>query len=129
MRKALPTAAALGLVALVTPIACAGLVLATLIFLPLPATLPQAEPTSGRTTHAVDIAGNEIGTFKEYETATIRCGSRPAAHHRATVDHHVVLDDVVDLHHHLHRAVLPVDPSPGGDGRRPSGQLITTWQA
>jgi penicillin-binding protein 1A len=70
MRSLLRTLVALGLVGVVTPVACAGLVLATLIFLPLPATLPVATPTlDSRTTHVVDSAGNEIALFKEFETA------------------------------------------------------------
>jgi membrane peptidoglycan carboxypeptidase len=70
MRSLLKTLAALGLVGVVTPVACAGLVLATLVFLPLPATLPTATPTlDSRTTHVLDSYGNEIAIFKEFETA------------------------------------------------------------
>src|SRR5688500_5418351 len=70
MRTLLRTIAAFGLVSVITPVACAGVVLATLIFLPLPATLPEAAPTlDSRTTRVYDTAGNEIATFKEFETA------------------------------------------------------------
>jgi penicillin-binding protein 1A len=70
MRSLIRTSAALGLVGVVTPVVCAGVVLATLVFLPLPATLPTASPTlDSRTTHVLDSAGNEIAIFKEFETA------------------------------------------------------------
>lgn len=70
MRGLLRTLFAMGIVGFVTPVASAGLVLATLIFLPLPATLPEASPTlDSRTTVMVDVDGNVIATFKEFETA------------------------------------------------------------
>lgn len=70
MRTILRTIAAMGLVGFVTPITCAGVVLATLIFLPLPATLPEAEPTlDSRSTTVLDVYGTPIATFKEFETA------------------------------------------------------------
>ena len=70
MRAALRTMLALGLVSVVTPVASAGLVLATLIFLPLPATLPEASPTlDSRTSTMLDVTGAPIATFKEFETA------------------------------------------------------------
>ena len=64
------TIVALGLVSIVTPVASAGLVLATLIFLPLPATLPEVSPTlDSRTSTMYDVTGSPIATFKEFETA------------------------------------------------------------
>jgi len=53
-----------------TPVACVAVVLATLIFLPLPATLPEPKPgVEARVTHVLDSAGNEIAVFKQFETS------------------------------------------------------------
>ena len=57
------------LVALFTPVACVMVVLATLIFLPLPATLPQPRPNAApNVTHVLDANGNEIGIYKKFDT-------------------------------------------------------------
>ena len=63
--------AALGIVGFLTPIICAGVALGALIFLPLPATLPE-EVTGIRSdvTHVLDADGNEIAVFREFETRT-----------------------------------------------------------
>src|SRR6478735_11573346 len=57
------------LVLVVTPIACAMVVLATLIFMPLPATLP--EPRVGvesSASHVFDADGNEIAVYRQFDT-------------------------------------------------------------
>jgi penicillin-binding protein 1A len=54
---------------LFTPIVCVAVVLATLIFMPLPATLPQ--PRAGvesSVSHVLDADGNEIGIYKQFDT-------------------------------------------------------------
>jgi penicillin-binding protein 1A len=57
------------LVLVITPIVCVAVVLATLIFMPLPATLPQARPgVESSTTHVLDADGNEIGIYKQFDT-------------------------------------------------------------
>jgi penicillin-binding protein 1A len=60
---------AFSLVAFFMPIACVTVVLATLIFLPLPATIPQPKPgVESSVTHVLDDEGNEIGVFKQFDT-------------------------------------------------------------
>src|SRR6476619_8005576 len=57
------------LVLVITPIACALVVLATLIFMPLPATLP--EPRVGvesSVSHVLDADGNEIAVYRQFDT-------------------------------------------------------------
>src|SRR4051812_6494180 len=52
-----------------TPVACVMVVLAALIFLPLPATLPQPRPdVTPRVTHVLDADGNEIGVYRKFDT-------------------------------------------------------------
>ena len=66
----LRSTAALLLVAIITPVTCAGLVLGTLIFLPLPATLPT--PKAGidsQSSHVYDSTGAEIAVFKQFDTS------------------------------------------------------------
>ena len=63
--------AALGIVGFFTPVICAGVALGALVFLPLPATLPEA--TTGlesQVTRVLDVDGNEIAVFREFETRT-----------------------------------------------------------
>ncbi len=56
-------------VALLTPVVAVVIILATLIFLPLPATLPEAhQAVPSSVTHVLDIDGNEIATFKKFDT-------------------------------------------------------------
>jgi penicillin-binding protein 1A len=62
--------AALLLVAVITPIVCAAVVLGSLIFLPLPATLPT--PKAGlesQSSHVYDSTGAEIAVFKQFDTS------------------------------------------------------------
>jgi len=57
------------LLAVFTPVACVVVVLATLIFLPLPATLPQPHPgVESSVSHVFDADGNELGTYKQFDT-------------------------------------------------------------
>ncbi|MFZ6003641.1 MAG: transglycosylase domain-containing protein [Actinomycetota bacterium] len=70
MRRALKLTAALALVAVGTPVASAGVVLAANLFLPLPANLPERTPLApSQISRIYDLAGNEIGTFKQFETS------------------------------------------------------------
>jgi penicillin-binding protein 1A len=70
MRRMLNVVAAMVLVALVTPVASAGVVLAANLFLPLPAELPERTPPApSQISRIYDAAGNEIGTFKQFETS------------------------------------------------------------
>jgi penicillin-binding protein 1A len=58
------------IVAVATPVAAATVALGTLVFAPLPATLPQAEPgLESRISHVLDKDGNEIAVFREFETS------------------------------------------------------------
>jgi penicillin-binding protein 1A len=71
IRHTLRSLLALGIVGFVTPIVSAGVALAALIFLPLPATLPEAQPGIESTvTHVLDSELNEIAVFREFETRT-----------------------------------------------------------
>ena len=66
----LKTVAAFLVVALATPMIATGVVFGTLIFFPLPATLPNAKPgLESRISHVLDAAGNEIAIFREFETS------------------------------------------------------------
>ncbi len=70
MRTMLRAVAAVVLVALVTPVTSAGIVLAANLFLPLPANLPErTAPAPSQISRVYDAAGNEIGTFKQFETS------------------------------------------------------------
>lgn len=58
------------IVAVVTPLSSAGVMLSAYLFLPLPATLPERTPPSpSQISRVYDAAGNEIGTFKQFETS------------------------------------------------------------
>ena len=58
------------IVAVLTPITSAGVMLAAYLFLPLPATLPERTPPSpSQISRVYDVAGNEIATFKQFETS------------------------------------------------------------
>jgi penicillin-binding protein 1A len=70
MRRALSLIAAVVLVAVITPVTSAGVVLAANLFLPLPANLPERTPPApSQISRVYDAAGNEIGTFKQFETS------------------------------------------------------------
>ena len=68
--KVLRGVAAVVVVVVITPVACAGVALGSLIFLPLPATLPAPKATvDSRSTHVYDSTGAEIATFKQFDTS------------------------------------------------------------
>jgi penicillin-binding protein 1A len=57
-------------VVLMTPVTSAAVVLGAFLFLPLPAELPERTPPSpSQISRVYDLAGNEIGTFKQFETS------------------------------------------------------------
>jgi penicillin-binding protein 1A len=69
MHRLLRAIAVLIVTTLVVPVAAGGTVMAALLFLPLPASMP--EPLAGVTaqiSHIYDINGNEIGQFRQFET-------------------------------------------------------------
>ncbi|HET6969204.1 MAG TPA: transglycosylase domain-containing protein [Ornithinibacter sp.] len=69
MPRYLKTAIAVALVVL-TPVTSAGVMLGAFLFLPLPAQLPERVPPSpSQISRVYDAAGNEIGTFKQFETS------------------------------------------------------------
>src|SRR3954467_1580434 len=70
MRRVLRAIAVFVISAVVVPIAVVGTVLASFLFLPLPASLPT--PKAGldsQVSHMYDIEGNEIGVFRQFETS------------------------------------------------------------
>ncbi|CAN5159826.1 hypothetical protein BH18ACT4_BH18ACT4_06520 [soil metagenome] len=70
MSNVLRTVAAFLLVALATPLVCAAVILLASLFLPLPATLPEAQPgLESRISHVLDAAGNEIAAYREFENS------------------------------------------------------------
>jgi penicillin-binding protein 1A len=57
-------------IVVLTPLTSAGVMLAAFLFLPLPAELPERVPPSpSQISRVYDAAGNEIGTFKQFETS------------------------------------------------------------
>ena len=69
MRRFLSLAAAALLVVL-TPVSSAAVLLAANLFLPLPAHLPERiPPAPSQISRVYDAAGNEIGTFKQFDTS------------------------------------------------------------
>ncbi len=69
MERALRSVAAFALVSVVTPITCVIVIIGALVFLPLPATIPQPKPIlESDVTHVLDKDGNEIAVFKHFET-------------------------------------------------------------
>jgi penicillin-binding protein 1A len=63
--------AALAVVIVVlTPVTSAGVMLGAFLFLPLPAELPERVPPSpSQISRVYDAAGNQIGTFRQFETS------------------------------------------------------------
>src|SRR5438105_15951331 len=56
------------LTGILVPVATAGTVLSSFLFLPLPATLPQPKPTiDAQISRVYDINGNQIGVFRQFE--------------------------------------------------------------
>jgi len=69
VQRALHAIAAFAIVSVVTPITCVIVIIGALVFLPLPATLPQPKPIlESDVTHIQDKDGNEIALFKHYES-------------------------------------------------------------
>jgi len=67
--RALRSIAAFAIVSVVTPITCVMVIIGALIFLPLPATLPEPKPIlESDVNHVLDTAGNEIAVYKHFET-------------------------------------------------------------
>ena len=70
MRRTLKLIAAVMVVTFITPVTAAGVVLAANLFLPLPANLPERTPPApSQISRIYDLEGNEIGTFKQFETS------------------------------------------------------------
>jgi len=70
VRRFLTSIVAILIVAVVTPLTSAGVMLGAYLFLPLPADLPErAPPAPSQISRVYDAAGNEIGTFKQFETS------------------------------------------------------------
>jgi penicillin-binding protein 1A len=58
------------LVAVITPVSAAGVMLTAYLFLPLPANLPERNGReAAQISRVYDAAGNEIGIFKQFETS------------------------------------------------------------
>ncbi len=70
MARLLKTLVAMLVVAVLTPIASAGVMLAAFLFLPLPAQLPPREPPNeSQISRVYDADGNPIAVFKQFETS------------------------------------------------------------
>ncbi len=70
MRRTLKLIAAVVLVVVVTPVTASGVMLASYIFLPLPANLPPLTAhQAAQVSYVYDDAGNQIGTYKQFETS------------------------------------------------------------
>jgi penicillin-binding protein 1A len=68
MRRALKAIALLAITVVFVPVATAGTVLAAFLFLPLPATLPEARRTvDSQISRIYDMNGQEIGSFRQFE--------------------------------------------------------------
>jgi penicillin-binding protein 1A len=68
MRRVLRLICVFVVVALVLPVGAAGTVLAALVLLPLPASLPPANPeVKARISHIVDAQGRELASFRTFE--------------------------------------------------------------
>ncbi|MEY2458891.1 MAG: penicillin-binding protein [Acidimicrobiaceae bacterium] len=69
MGRALRSIAAFAIVSVITPITCVMVIIGALIFLPLPATLPEPKPIlEYDVNHVLDTDGNEIAVYKHFET-------------------------------------------------------------
>src|SRR5688572_17323341 len=68
MRRALKAIALLAITVVIVPVTTAGTVLAAFLFLPLPATLPEARQTvDSQISRIYDMNGAEIGSFRQFE--------------------------------------------------------------
>src|SRR5215212_1886006 len=71
MRRLLKAIALMAITIVVTPLMTAGVVLASFLFLPLPASVPT--PTrfiEAQIATVYDIHGDEIGVFRQFDTTT-----------------------------------------------------------
>jgi penicillin-binding protein 1A len=69
MRRVLRALAIMLVTVLVVPVATGGTVMAALLFLPLPASMPTPlEGVTAQVSHIYDINGQEIGQFRQFET-------------------------------------------------------------
>ena len=70
MSRMLKLIAAVVLVVFITPVAVSGVMLASYIFLPLPANLPaRTAHQAAQISRVYDDTGNQIGTYKQFETS------------------------------------------------------------
>ena len=70
MGRMMKLVAATVIVAVITPIAASGVMLATYLFLPLPANLPERTGhQTAQISRVYDSAGNQIGTYKQFESS------------------------------------------------------------
>jgi penicillin-binding protein 1A len=70
VRRLLNTVGGILLLTVVTPVLCVCVLLGTLVFVPLPATLPEArQGFEASASHVLDAAGNEIAVWKQFETS------------------------------------------------------------
>ena len=70
MARMMKLVAATLIVAVVTPVAASGVMLASYLFLPLPANLPdRSGHQTAQISRVYDAAGTEIGTYKQFETS------------------------------------------------------------
>lgn len=70
MRRTFKLIAAILIVAVATPVAASGVMLASYLFLPLPANLPERTGReAAQISRVFDAEGNQIGIFKQFETS------------------------------------------------------------
>jgi penicillin-binding protein 1A len=70
MGRTFKLVAAILIVAVVTPVAASGVMLASYLFLPLPANLPERSAhKTAQISRVYDADGNEIATYKQFETS------------------------------------------------------------
>lgn len=66
MRRLLRPLAVLGLAGVLVPFAVGGTVLASFLYLPLPAALPPTKPGASEVSHLLDASGHEFGQFHAF---------------------------------------------------------------
>jgi penicillin-binding protein 1A len=87
MKRLVKAVSLLVVTVLVVPVATAGTVLAAFLFLPLPATLPDArQSVDSQISRVYDINGDEIGVFRQFEiTAPVQPGDIPTVLKNAVI--------------------------------------------
>src|SRR2546421_405471 len=84
MRRLLRPLAVLGLSGVVVPFAVGGTVLASFLYLPLPAALPPTKPGASEVSHLLDAGGHEFGQFHAFgENIPVAEQDVPAVLHHA----------------------------------------------